>query len=191
MDLLNGTGEKMEWPYDGRSYPIPPGELIRVPDECGRHLLSHLSIKGLQEVKYGDDPSEVSWIAISAIMNFHQRMLDDHSAQREAAAEAKKPLPDKSQAVVEAELRVGIYRKVYDQLKAQREQQDAETVEESILANLKTGNEMPDLEAMDQDQLRKRLSELGGDPGQTKSRNKLMAEIKKLAGEVSAAGGAP
>lgn len=58
MLLLNPTDEEMIWLYGGSPYRIPSGSKKEFPENIGTHLLTHLSPKGLVELKHGDDEKD-------------------------------------------------------------------------------------------------------------------------------------
>ena len=183
MDLLNATGEVMRWNYDAKPYEFPPNELVRVSDPAGKLILKHLAMKGLQEVKYGDDPLQISFRAINSIVTFHKRQIDDHERANEIQAEKKFPPLIAPPSVKLARRALKTYGPIYDEMRAKVDGEADDELARKIKSSVSTVSEMPDVTEMTLEDLRSTLKKLGGEGG-TANRKTLLSRIRKLTGNI-------
>lgn len=182
MDLINPTGELMAWKFDNQEYQFNPGELVRVSDGVGRHMLKHLKVKGLTEVRYGDDPIQVSLAGLRAICSFHEMQLEIHERNNEEQAEKDFPKLPEPDGVKQARKALDVYRPLLEKAEAEAAGEEAERMKEQIEAGVaKTVVAgMVSLDDMDLDQLRSQLKKLGGDAEGALNRRTLMARIRRI-----------
>lgn len=184
MDLINATAESFGWWCDGVRYDFPPGELCRVSDEVGNHMLIHLETKGLQAVRYGDDPEKISLTAIHAIVMFHKQQIATYNAMNEEQDQQKLSKLPKPEGVIEAEAKLKAYEPAYQRMLKDASEAEQAEITKSIERGLQRRPEIPNMDDMDMDQLRTTLVEFGGEPGRMSTRKSLVAAIKKRAAEM-------
>lgn len=83
MLLLNPTGDDMIWLYGGSPYRVPAGGKAELPDHIGNHLLTHLSQRGLTELKHGDDEKELRKQGREIEKTFLKRQISDFRKMNE------------------------------------------------------------------------------------------------------------
>lgn len=181
MDLINATGEQLAWNCDNIRYEFPPGDLSRVSDEVGRHLLNHLGQKGLQEVRYGDDPKKVSLKAVAAIVMFHRQQIATHELMNEEQEQQKLSQLKDPAGVPVARARLKAYEPAYKEMMADASEAEQAEITKQVELSLTRSLEIPQMDDMDLDQLRDVLVKFGGKPGRTSNRRALMKAIKDQA----------
>ena len=183
MDLINATGESVAWKYDGQRYEFPPNEVVSVPDLAGQHLLNKLSWMGLQKISYGDDPSEISVIALRAIVAFHQRQVKAHDAQVRVATETRNPVPSEPDGYKAAVVALKSYAPLLEAAEKDNLEFIATQSAAKIKSAVKEGPQMPELEDMDQAGLRAVVESLGAKVNNRHGPAKLIKQIRELQAE--------
>lgn len=183
MDLLNATGEPYGWWYDGKRYEFPPGELVRVSDACGQHMLNHLSIKGLQEVRYSDDRDKIALVALRAIVAFHRRQIAVHERHNEVQSEKKFPIFEKPEGVYEAEAALQIYEPILEKREAEAQERARAKKAASIGAALDKGVGLPELDDMTLEELREKAEKAGLQGAGTLNKRSILARLRELQDE--------
>ncbi len=183
MDLINATGESCAWKCDGRLYRFPPGELGRVSDEVGNHLLIHLKRKGLQEVRYGDDPAKVGIKAVAAIVKFHRGQIAEYDRINAEQEQQKLGLLKEPEGVRVAKARLKAYEPAYARMIEDADEVEAAEMTKAVELSLDRAPTIPDMEDMDIDELRNTLVKFGGRPGRMSSRSSLLKAIKRQVAE--------
>lgn len=179
MDLINATGETMHWWYNGERFDFPPNELVKVSDPCGQHMLVHLARKGLQEVRYGDDPNIISLNALRAIVDFHRLQVKAHDVQRKKAEDEKTPIPAEPEGYAEAKRALRVYEPILvEREKDEQARRDAAD-EKRIRSTLSKAPSTVDLGDMSIEELRKQVQDLGGEPKAT-TKAKLIRQVQRL-----------
>jgi len=191
MEVFNGTGETLKQMYDGVTYVFPPNEVVRLGDDCGAHCLLQQSVRGLQEIRWGDEPEELGAVAINAIVNWHRQQIEAHETQVRVASESKNPIPEEPEAYKLAKRRLPAYEKVMVERQEDAEANAAAAEEAAIRAALgKPTGEIKALEDMDVDELRAVVRSFTDDDGNPVEPNmrighkKLIAQIEELRAEV-------
>lgn len=98
MLLLNPTNEEMIWLYGGSPCRVPAGGKAEFPDHIGSHLLTHLSPRGLMELKHGDDEKEKRKEGREIEKTFLRKQVSDFRKMNEARTGSGLPplVPSKS-----------------------------------------------------------------------------------------------
>lgn len=86
--LWNPTNEKLEHAYSGITYFFAPGEKKRVEDNCGKHLLHNLDIRGLTVLELDEDgkvdEEKVKVDALARNRAFKTRMVSEFNQRNES-----------------------------------------------------------------------------------------------------------
>jgi hypothetical protein len=91
MLLYNPTDSEMIWLYGGSPYRVPAGEKVEFPENIGGHILTHLSPRGLLELKHGDDEKEKKKQGLETERSFLRKQISDFRKMNEARTAAGFP----------------------------------------------------------------------------------------------------
>lgn len=91
MLLYNPTDSEMIWLYGGSPYRVPAGGKVEFPENIGSHMLTHLSARGLLELKHGDDEKEAKKQGREIERNFLRKQVSDFRKMNEARTAAGFP----------------------------------------------------------------------------------------------------
>jgi hypothetical protein len=91
MLLYNPTDSEMIWLYGGSPYRVPAGKTMEFPENIGNHLLTHLSVRGLTELKHGDDKKVKREEGLGIERNFLRKQISDFRKMNEARTAAGFP----------------------------------------------------------------------------------------------------
>lgn len=181
MELFNATGETLSQKYDNQEYVFPPNEVIMVTDDCGKHCLLHQGRRGLQQIRYGDDPIQLSVVALNAIVAYHELQLEAHNNQARVAGESKNPIPAEPDGYKIAKRRLPAYLTVLKEREADAEVAAAKDEERKIREALdKKPDEIKPIEDMNVDEQRDVIRSLGGEPNMRHGQQNLIKQIKAL-----------
>lgn len=181
MELFNATGETLSQNYDNVGYVFPPGEIVLVTDPCGAHILLKLSGRGLQKIRFGDDPAELGRLAVAAIVKYHEHQIEMHEIQVRVAGESKNPIPAEPEGYKLAKRRLPAYHKVLKKRNEDAEALAAKAEEAKITAGLGTEpGEIRKPAAMNVDELRDVIRSLGEEPNMRHGHKKLIETIEEL-----------
>lgn len=187
MELFNATGETLSHKYDNVPYFFPPSEIVRVTDDCGKHMILKIGSRGLQEIRFGDDPEKLGLVAIQAIVAFHRDQIEVHETQVRVASESKNPVPAEPEGYKIAKRRLPTYEKVMEERKADAEVAATKAEEAAIREALdKPTGEIKALEDLDVDEARGVIRSFGEEPDMRVGLKKLIATIEELRKEQTA-----
>jgi hypothetical protein len=180
MELLNATGETIRQMYDGKVYEIEPSEVVSVTDDAGTFLLFKQSVRGLQQVSYGDDADKLTYQAISSVVAFHRRQIEEHEALNKTQSEKKFPLVDEPKGVKQARAALKVYEPLFAKMTEAREEVEQVELEEQITSAVGKALDIPSLEDMNLEDLRTKLTRMGDTSGGALNRKSLISRIKKM-----------
>lgn len=82
--LLNPTDEILEGFHIGERYKFKPNDKMKVSDRAGRHLMTHLSNRGLTILEYGDDEKEKAEEGLERNQAFKMKQISNFNQLNEA-----------------------------------------------------------------------------------------------------------
>lgn len=183
MDLLNATGEVIKQKFDGVEYVFPPNEVIRLSDEAGKHCLFKQSRKGLQDAPYGEDPKDIEFRSLEAIVTFHQDQIAEHKRLNEEQTEKKYPLLSKPDGVIQAEKALKVYLPIYNDRKVEAEEVEQEEFASDIASAMGKQPELAELEDETIEVLRSKAAGLDLSVKSNWNKKTLIAKIKRALAE--------
>ena len=106
--LYNPTDENLEGFHIGNRYIIHPEEKMKVQDKAGRHLLTHLSTRGLVTLEFGDDEAEKAKEGLERNHAFKIKQIGTFNQLNEANKIQGLPYAQPPKAVAEYAKELGV-----------------------------------------------------------------------------------
>ena len=106
--LFNPTDEVLEGFHIGERYAFKPNDKMKVTDRAGRHLMTHLSNRGLVSLEYGDDEKEKAKEGLERNKTFKMKQIGNFNQLNEANKIQGLPYAQPPEAVMKYAKEIGV-----------------------------------------------------------------------------------
>jgi len=128
MDLINATAETLKQEFDSVEYVFPAGEVVTVPEDAGKHILSKLGYTGLQPILWNSSQVELRRIAVEARLKFHRFQVAVHERANRVQKERNFPPLEDPEGVIQARIYIPQYEAALEEIRKLQAETDAEVL---------------------------------------------------------------